>query len=875
MKNRYFLFFLTLLLAPALPGAGQSNQPLLLQNERVKLRWQRSADGWHLTQVQVRKGKGWESLANPSGENTLLYAAQKPPTEPETTFKTITGEVFPGPAYKYQTVQWAESTNPVSLNTAGQALHFFPKDAQAGGKTGLRFQQETEAATVQTDWTLDPNFPTDLIVKQTLTARKDGFFSLASPSLATVAPDQLAWASVPGYFQGNTLQPNFALAYAYGHGIPSLPVIYRERCASTLSPLVSTRNGLTLSVIPEPGLARDPWASDKITQIDWNIGLSHMNRKAQLTPTLYFPVLGEPKSSLKAGETITYTFRYSLTDGDWFRALNHAVYDVYRFKESLALRQSRQSLTDRIEKMHHYLTDPKTSMWNVEEYQGRKIGAQSYLGGVVGSDKDAMKNSDYGAMWMLATTTKDPKLTGNVLPYAENFKLTQQQTADGFFKGAAVGQYYLAKSKKFVEEWGEVVEPIGLTYYTLLDIGNMLLFKPDDQELKERLRLGADRLLNWQKPDGSWAVAYDRHSEKEIFKDVQDVRPTFYGLIVAHRLLKDPKYLAAARKGADWFIEKAVKTGRFLGVCGDARYAPDFATGQSAQALLDLFDLTGDARYREAAVMAAKIYTTSIYTHPIASRRKKTVNGTEREDWEISQTGLSFEHGGIFGSATRHGPIQLCSHAGLFIRMYGLTKEPLFADLARAGAIGRDAFVDPATSVASYYWNAMNRGAGPYPHHAWWQVGWITDYLLAEAELRSGGKVSFPRGFVTPKVGPHQTYGFAPGTIYGQKADLIIREGLLKATSPSIDYILAKAEGTDRYYVTLLNNRAQATAFQFSLDGSRIAEGRNARITGLRRLDTGVEIKNPNEPVSLEIPPFGIQVLAVTFSPESGRSSLK
>ncbi|RRB07775.1 glycerophosphoryl diester phosphodiesterase [Larkinella rosea] len=804
----------------SLCGFSQKPKTVGLSNDRVQLIWESTASGWRLQKVAVQKNKQWQTLAQPSGENTLLYAAEKPSDKPERTFKDITGAEFPGHEYHYQQVQWAECTSPVSLNTAGQAIHFFPKEAQQTGKN-LTFRQETDAASINTEWTLDPKFPQDVIVKQTLTAKKGGFFSLASPTLATVSEQNLSWATVPGYFQGNKLQPNFVLAYAYGHGIPQLPVVYRERCASTLSPMISTKNGLTLAVIPEPGLARDPWANDKITQLDWNIGLSHMNRKAQLSPTLYYPVLGEPKSTLKPGETITYTFRYSLTDGDWFKALNHTVYDIYQFKESLALRKSRQSLTDRIQKMHQYLIDPKTSLWNVEEYEGKKIGAQSYLGGVVGSDKDAMKNSDYGAMWMLATATGDSALTKNVLPYAENFKLVQQETNNGFFKGAVEGQYYLAKSKKFVEEWGAVVEPIALTYYTMLDIGNMLLFEPNDAELKERLRFGAERLLTWQKPDGSWAVAYDKKTEQEIFKDIQDVRPTFYGMIVAHRILKDPKYLAAARKGADWLIKNAVETGSFLGVCGDARYAPDFATGQSAQAFLDLYDLTKDERYKAAAIECAKIYTTSIYTHPIASHKPKTVNGVAREDWEISQAGLSFEHGGIFGSAGRHGPIQLCSHAGLFIRMYGMTKEPIFADMARAGAIGRDAFVDAKTSVASYYWQAMNRGAGPYPHHAWWQIGWLTDYLLAEANLRSGGKVVFPRGFVTPKVGPHQTYGFAAGTVNGEKANLVIDEKLVTIDNPSVDYILAKSETKDKVFVILLNNSAQPSDFQLTAKGRK------------------------------------------------------
>ena len=43
--------------------------------------------------------------------------------------------------------------------------------------------------------------------------------------------------------------------------------------------------------------------------------------------------------------------------------------------------------------------------------KGVTIGAQDYLGGVYDSEKDAMKNSDYGAMWMLAKLTDDPRLT--------------------------------------------------------------------------------------------------------------------------------------------------------------------------------------------------------------------------------------------------------------------------------------------------------------------------------------------------------------------------------------------------------------------------------------------------------------------------------
>ncbi len=833
-----------------------------LANEKIKIVWNQTTEGWKIKQVAVRKGEAWDTTLQPSGEYTLLYSETKPSDESAETFEKETGGKFPEDNYTYQKNIWRQSTTAVSLNTAGEAFHFFPDKSELINKNHLRFTAETEVATLVADWRFDEKYPTDIIITQTLTPKKQGYFSLASPSVATVERDDMAWATVPGYFQGNAFQENFAKAYVYSQGIPDRPVIYRERSASTLCPLVSTKSGLTLAVIPEPGLARDPWAKDENTHGKWHLGLSHMNRKAVLSPTLYYPVLGEALSERKVGDSFSYSFRVSLQAGDWFQMLNHAVYDIYKFKESLALRQSTQSLTDRIEQMHHYLIDPKTSLWNIEDFKGRQIGAQSYLGGVVGSGKDAMKNSDYGAMWMLANVTQDPELTQKVLPYALNFKLTQQITDGEFFLGAIEGQYYLAKRKKFVEEWGEVVEPIATTYYIMLDLGNMLLFEPDNAELKDRLRLGAENLLRWQKPDGSWAVAYDKHTEGELFEDVQDFRPTFYGLLVAYRVLKDQKYLQAAQKGADWFVEKGVKNGSFLGVCGDARYAPDFATGQTAQAFLDLYEITGQEAYKNAAIKAAKIYTASVYTHPIPDREGKTVKGTPRQDWEIAQAGLSFEHGSIMGSSNKHGPIQLASHAGLFIRMAALTGEPIFADMARSAALGRDAFVDSTTSVATYYWNAMNKGAGPYPHHAWWQIGWLTDYLMAEAELRSGGQVKFPRGFVTPKVGPHQTYGFAPGKIYGQTAQLVIREGVATTDQPVVDCLLFKGENDNQALVVLLNDRAQPTDFTLKINSEKWGQGKKIKTS---RSLISKNISGDTDTRKFDLPGFGIEVVEVNF----------
>ncbi|SEM03447.1 Beta-L-arabinofuranosidase, GH127 [bacterium A37T11] len=821
---------LIILLATFFSGVSQTK--VQLGNRKVKMEWAKTDSGYRLKSLVLIGKKGNLIVPNPFGEYTVLYANEAALKMPVNVDSAQWGRLK---AYQHMLNGWKIATGPVPMNTAGKALTFYPATAKEVGSK-LIFGRELPELDMEATWQLDPAFAGDVLVEVQMKAKVAGYYSIASPSVYAIPRANLEWAMLPGYFQGKSLNPDLMLSYGYGEGIPDRPVVVRERTASTLAPLIQNKDRVTLAVIPAPGTGRDPWAADKSTQSEWDLGLSLMNRKGQLTPTVYHPVLGEKGSYMNAGEERTFRFRYSLGTDEWFSVFKHAVYDVYQFKHFLDLKDTHESLTKRIYAMIDYVRNDSTSKWHTYNYQGLKIGAQSYLGWVVGSDKDAMKNSDYGAMWMLANATHDSTLKNGRLPFARNFKLTQQQAEDGFFKGAAVGQYYLWKSKRFTEEWGNYVEPIAITYYTMLDIGNILLFNPDDQALRERLRWGADKLMEWQKADGSWVVAYDRNTTQQVFTELKDRRPTFYGLLVAYRLLGDQKYLDAAKKGADWFLKEAVDKGNFLGVCGDTRFAPDFATGQSAQALMDLYDVTKNNAYLKAAIRVARIYTASVYTHPIPTTQEKSVKGKHWADWQISQVGLSFEHGGLLGSANGAGPILLASHAGMFVRMFGETKDSIFLDMARAAAWGRDAFVDPASHVASYYWSAMNNGPGEFPHHAWWQIGWITDYLMSEAAMRSDNRILFPRGFITPKVGPHQPYGFQSGDVFGTKADLIFPENAISVNNERLDFVGAKTRDEKCYFVIVMNNSTTQQKGKVSVDLNALVKA-GAKLTKGELLD--------------------------------------
>jgi hypothetical protein len=856
--------FIALLAPTSLWSATNKPANVTLDDSVVRLNWIEQSDGWHLSHVAVRTPSGEISAGLPAGRYTLLYSATAPKKTPTPFYLPGHEEPFPG-EFTYATKKWEAATSPVSLNVAGEERAFFPTKVERTANGAWVFTQETDVATLSAIWRLDPSVPGDLEVAMTLTAKRVGWFSIATPTLSELTPAELKWAVVPGYFQGAELNPNLPLALGYGHGLPDRPVLARERGASTLASIMTNRAGVTLAVAAEPGTATDPWPKDKAMRDPWRLGLSHMNRQNRLAPTLYHPVLGEDDSRLAPGDQRTFRFRYVLRHADWFAALKHVINDVYRLPDFLALKQPARSLSDRLAAMQRYLTDDQTSLWRTVEFEELKIGAQDYLGGILGSDKDGMKNSDYGAMWMLAKLTNDPELVNNRLPFARNFKLAQQQADPGFFQGAPRGQYFLWKSRRFTDEWGQIVEPVAVTYYTMLDLGNILLFAPDDRELRERLKLGAERLLEWQNADGSWEVAYDHTTKQPLYRETPDLRPTFYGLLVAYRILGDERYLEAARRGADWVVKNAVEKGRFLGVCGDTRFAPDFATAQLAQALLDLHALTGEESYRSAAIITAQFYVTSIVTHPLPTTAEKFVNGQRRTDWEITQAGLGFEHGGVIGSTWRRGPILLATHAGLFVRMHALTGETLFRDLARAAALARDAFVNPETSVASYYWSNMDAGAGRFPHHAWWQIGWITDYLISEATLRSAGQISFPAGFITPKVGPHRSYGFAPGSVLGEEAELAW--GGVETDHPAVDTLVARATETRRVFVILLNQRAQPTSVRVKADIRPITRGAGDRWKSVRLHSNAstAPAKFTVENQLVELPAFGWSVLAYDY----------
>ena len=762
----------------------------------------------NLLVVQTARGE----VRLPLGGQHLFVADKDFKPQVVDTFTTSCKVPFIERNFIYPRRAWLDNVTDVSLLTAGTRTKL--SAYRIVSREPLILTTENRWATVYLRFTMQGDA---LAVTQTLVARQDGCFSLSTPCLLIADKRKGFKAVIPGYVHATRVNPDFVSAYVYEHGLPERPVLYQDKCATTPVSILQTA-GLTLGVAPEKAYPRSPYVGGENTHHQWNVGYAAMNPEGTLTPQLYYPVLGTSKSLLRKGQSLRFAYRILLSRRGWYDVYKRVVYGMYGFDN---MRKTRNvlSLSSRLGKIYRYMRTEMPHLFRQVDFEGTPISAQDYRGGVHGADNDAMKNADYGAMWMMVRLANDTAMAHNLLPFVRNFKL-KQQFVDGQYAGAPQGQYFLWKSKRWVEEWGEHIEPIAITYYSIIDVANMLLFEPADSALSKSLRTSADLLLSMQRPDGSWPLGLKLTDGTPILPDLQDLRPTFYGMYVAYKMLGDEKYLRAAIRGTDWFIGHAVRRNAFVGVCGDTRFAPDFATGMSVQALLDMYELTENKRYREAALATARYFTTYIYTHPADTKPMKDKSGGLFNPLRYTQAGLACEHIGVIGSANPQGPILLSSFAGMFVRLYRQTGDMLFLDMARAAANGRDSFIDPLSGISAYYWAHFNKVALPYPQHAWWQMGWLTDYLVAEAELRSKGRVAFPRGFVTPKVGPHKITGFRTGVIDGERVTLTLEERLVDNANPDIEVLTARSAHGSRLYFILMNSRDVPVRMRLKL-GSR------------------------------------------------------
>lgn len=140
-----------------------------------------------------------------------------------------------------------------------------------------------------------------------------------------------------------------------------------------------------------------------------------------------------------------------------------------------------------------------------------------------------------------------------------------------------------------------------------------------------------------------------------------------------------------------------------------------------------------------------------------------------------------------------------------------------------------------------------------------WDGSSIT--CFGEAECRSEGLIAFPRGFVTPKVGPQRITGFAPGRIGQHEADLILRPGLVRTGCPDLDCLTALSSDGRRLYIVLLGSSAHENRGRITLDVTKLGW---QSIDRVRALTPETERLSDTEATDCTIDGFGLKLWEIT-----------
>ncbi len=329
-------------------------------------------------------------------------------------------------------------------------------------------------------------------------------------------------------------------------------------------------------------------------------------------------------------------------------------------------------------------------------------------------------------------------------------------------------------------------------------------------------------------------------------------------MLAAHRLAPALVGLDAVEADADAWLAKEVYGQQTKPVSFDAFYNIHFYPYWWD--VIDLYEATGDAKYLSAAVEGAFHTVAGQWSHPRIPQGDVTVHpdgsqvtyhriwnkngelfrlGWPRQpndtpahsvpSWQVSPIGLGLEQPSTYTAFQgAMNNIMQSTWAPHLLRVYRYTDREIFRTFARDSVIGR--FANYPGYYLSCFTDLVHDPRYPYKgpditslyyHHIPVHYAFAMDYLVADAEARSGGQIDFP--LVKQKNYAwfnNRVYTAEPGTVYGDRHAALWLERGLVTTDVQTDWLAARSP--DRFWVMLMNQTHEKRNVTVRLDGTKI-----------------------------------------------------
>ena len=611
----------------------------------------------------------------------------------------------------------------------------------------------------------------------------------------------------------------------------------------------SLNSAVVWALVGDPGRIGFQWPHQRSPH--YGMGIRHPDGDVQ--PSIYGPVIGTEAAHKNAGERFSFSFRVLVQPGDWYAGYRTAADEVFQ-------------LTDYRRNVGVSMTEAALNML------------------------DLAKDDDRGGWW------KEAK------------GFYQIESKNGVTNAAPLSLLALYRLTSDEDLYRRRVLP-SLEYVMSRPSAHFSILPHDTGRYRTEGVKGPTKLFGSPVFAGLWEMS-GRRSEafREIALPGNEVRPTtgyshaqpFDDWLARYEITGEAEALKRARQEADRYVETQFIAPPTEVLSPQPFYFISFVPAW--EGLLRLYEFTGEKRYLDAAAFGARQLMAGIWTQPLIPEGAVTVNaggqfkadtmhsmrgskpyrlGTPRRPndtpeaqlpaWMVSNVGLGFEQPTTYRGQGPGRMIYQLGWAADFLRLARHTGDASFETYARNAAVGRWA------NYPGYYLTGFTdlpfRPDYPYQgpdvttiyyHHIVPHLGWTIDYLVAEAELRSAGAVSFPS---QRQVGyayfDSRAFGHAPGRVFDEAGVwLWFQRGLVAIDNPQLNYLTARRG--ENFFVMLTNasGRTESARVRLGIGRLKLDAAVTTRAVAVHAKDPDRVIEHGEFAVTL--PPKGLQVWKVS-----------
>ncbi len=752
---------------------------------RVTFRAARDAEGrpWIVRSAHLRVGDAWHPIPDADGQEALFLLRATTVTADLLRVATWQGSRVPV-NLALNGARTATCTSSSDPYTAAPATRLAPREIACADAHAVELlYRSADGLTVPVRWSLDPDDPYTMRAQARLTAPDSASYSLGFSALCETDRAAVQFVQLPPLYQFQRL--------------PDTP----DLLCNTLTPhplalaqLPWLTNGppLCVAVVAEPADLPFVWP-DATNAV---CGFALLNSRSRVQPTFFSPVLGSPHARLAAGETRRVSWRVTTRPADWKSTLESLVANVMKvtdYREPV-----NASLTEAALNMADLMLDGERGGWNADlrgfyDIESATMGKQAAPLALLAA-ATVMRSETFWAQRALPTI-----------------------------------EFLLSRKRSDILQSG--VNRDGQPVRSQLHVPTEF-YGASCWEGALRLTCGLNPWLN--------ALAFDggkvRHAQ------AYNASWPWSERLAGYRLNPAQAPLSEATLNADVWLAKEVYGRQTKPV--DFSYFYNIHFYPYWWDLIDLYEATHEKRYLDAAEEGAFHTIAGQWSHPRVPDGEVTVHpggsqvtyhpiwhkndqlfrlGWPRQPndtpehrvpaWQVSPVGLGLEQPSTytcFRGAMNN--IMQSTWAPHLLRVYRHTGREIYRTFARNSVIGRFA------NYPGYYLTCFTDRVhdprypydGPditslYYHHIPVHYAFTMDYLLADAEARSGGRVAFP--WVKQKNYAwfnNRVYTAEPGRVYDdQRAVLWVERGLVTTDDAKTDWLAARSP--DRFWVMLMN----------------------------------------------------------------------